>query len=353
MISELIGKSPFSELKIASALNPQHLELIVLPTEKCNFRCTYCYEDFKIGRMRPQIVNGLKNLIKNRVADLRSLHISFFGGEPLLAKSICFEVSEFADSLAREHGVAYSGSMTTNGYLLDLDTITRLAKSRTGHFQVSLDGDAEAHNQTRVKANGQPTFEEIWKNIVAWKSSTADFAITLRVHVHRQNLASVGRLVDRLQSEILTDKRFQIFFHKVEPLGGKMPQSQLLDHISYAREVEKLVAKLGEISAKSELNLDGYICYAAKPNSLLIRADGSIGKCTVALNDPRNSIGKLNEDGTLEVSNSKFQLWLGGFRYLDPKTLACPIATMGAEDDAPTLADHSNSKPRIEHLLVA
>lgn len=31
------------------------LHLIILPTEKCNLRCVYCYEDFKKGKMSEKI----------------------------------------------------------------------------------------------------------------------------------------------------------------------------------------------------------------------------------------------------------------------------------------------------------
>ena len=37
--------------EIAYSLSNEYLHLIVLPTEKCNFRCTYCYEDFLNGKM--------------------------------------------------------------------------------------------------------------------------------------------------------------------------------------------------------------------------------------------------------------------------------------------------------------
>ena len=35
---------------IADALTTRRLHLILLPTEQCNFRCKYCYEDFQHGR---------------------------------------------------------------------------------------------------------------------------------------------------------------------------------------------------------------------------------------------------------------------------------------------------------------
>ena len=71
-----------------------------------------------------------------------------------------------------------------------------------------------------------------------------------------------------------------------------------------------------------------YICYAAKANSLLVRADGRIGKCTVALNDPRNDIGRLAEDGSVVIDNDKLRPWISGLGTLDVATLGCPLSRL-------------------------
>ena len=42
--------------RLASCLSNRRLELIVMPTEQCNFRCIYCYEDFRMGRMNSDTV---------------------------------------------------------------------------------------------------------------------------------------------------------------------------------------------------------------------------------------------------------------------------------------------------------
>lgn len=42
------------------------MHLIVLPTEACNFRCTYCYQDFSRGNMSRDVVNGLKRFWKRK-----------------------------------------------------------------------------------------------------------------------------------------------------------------------------------------------------------------------------------------------------------------------------------------------
>ena len=75
--------SSFDE-QLAASVRADRLQLILLPTEQCNFRCTYCYEDFAIGRMTPEVVSGVKNLIDRRADGLSHLQLSWFGGEPTL-----------------------------------------------------------------------------------------------------------------------------------------------------------------------------------------------------------------------------------------------------------------------------
>ena len=67
-----------------------------------------------------------------------------------------------------------------------------------------------------------------------------------------------------------------------------------------------------------------FVCYASKPNSFIIRSSGDIGKCTVVLRDPRNRLGRINPDGTMEVDPTLLTLWMQGFQSLDLETLACP-----------------------------
>jgi uncharacterized protein len=45
-----LGNDRFSDAQIAATISRKVQQLIILPTEKCNFRCSYCYEDFMIGK---------------------------------------------------------------------------------------------------------------------------------------------------------------------------------------------------------------------------------------------------------------------------------------------------------------
>ncbi|MEM8933961.1 MAG: radical SAM/SPASM domain-containing protein, partial [Acidobacteriota bacterium] len=74
---------------------PDHLELILLASEDCNFRCTYCYEDFRRGTMRPDVRASVRRLVERKLNGLRSLKISWFGGEPLYGLAAIDELAPF------------------------------------------------------------------------------------------------------------------------------------------------------------------------------------------------------------------------------------------------------------------
>src|SRR5262245_53863113 len=164
------------------------LDLILMTTVGCNLRCTYCYETFALGRMRAPVVSGIKQLIRRRIGDLRALRVGWFGGEPLLAIDIIDDVMTHVRGLAARYpSVCVSSDMSTNGYTLSQPRLQRLLDLGVRGFQVSLDGPAECHDRTRVKANGGGTFERIWSNLLAARQLSGDFGVTVRLHVHRDN----------------------------------------------------------------------------------------------------------------------------------------------------------------------
>ncbi len=309
---------------IANGFDSRRLELILLPTERCNFRCVYCYENFELGRMSSEVINAIKALLLARKDDLDSLHLSWFGGEPLLAKDIVLEINEFA---ARAYqGRDFSSSITTNGFLLNSEVFTRLVSTGMRHFQISLDGAREDHDAARPTALGVGTFDTIWRNLLATRDASGSFDITLRVHVSTLSAKRITSLIDMIVQNFGNDPRYQIFLKKVTSLGGR--NSEPIPSLS-PTAVHRLVAAirercLGLIGVGTEDECLDYVCYASKLNSLLIRSDGRVGKCTVALNDDANVIGFLKKDGSMDLDRAKLMHWAEGLFSRQPEQLNCP-----------------------------
>jgi uncharacterized protein len=365
----------FTPVQIARCISSKRLELTILPTEKCNFRCTYCYEDFAIGRMPRSVVDGVKNLITSRAPDLEELQISWFGGEPLLAMTVIQEISAHAFELSGKLGFHFDGGLTTNGYLLTTETLAELVSLNQNFFQVSLDGWREQHDVTRRRADGVGTFDVIWQNLLAAKQTALSFEMLLRIHLTNDNFDSLKTLCSEIRKEFSGDQRFRMDFQDVRDLGGeggksvtplgarefkaRVAELLAISKANYEEslqetliiepektlnfDIDSLDTKTGEsASGRRAFEVDAgtpYICYASKPNHFLIRGDGRVGKCTVALDHPRNTLGKINPDGTIEVDQALARRWYGGLETFDIDQLGCPLpfVTKEREVDASRL----------------
>jgi len=211
----------YSRRQIAQAVSPRLQELIILPTEKCNLRCTYCYEDFAIGRMSEETQAALEAFIAQRVPGLVKLSLNWFGGEPLVAKGVVLRISRFAQKVCEEHNVQFDGALTTNAVVLDKELLSELLDCRQNFYQITLDGWGETHDQVRKYADGRGSFDQIWQNLTSFKSLDRDFEVMIRVHVRRENLKELPALLTALGAEFGGDNRFRVHFEHLRDLGGE------------------------------------------------------------------------------------------------------------------------------------
>lgn len=306
---------------IKGSISPQALELTVLPTEKCNFRCTYCYEDFKIGKMSPETVASLKALIDERSMDLQVLQLNWFGGEPLLAADTVLDISTHAHEVCQDCGIEFSGEVTTNGYLLTPELLERMTAVSMRAFQISIDGDRDGHNQTRVLGSGVGTYDVILENLLAARRSMLDFHITLRMHITQQNIASIESAVTDMQEVFGSDDRFSFFIKAIENLGGGAAVRDSVPDKEGARDMRRRIEALVGLNRGQDMLS---ICYASRPNAFVIRADGTVAKCTVLFNAASNRVGKLKGKGEMEIDIDRLRRWMTGYDTLDRATLHCP-----------------------------
>lgn len=260
--------------------------------------------------MTPELVQGVKRLIEKRVQGIQQFEISWFGGEPLLAKDIVFDVQEFVQSIAGD--LEFSANMTTNGFALDGTLARSLCERGVRTYQISLDGSREFHDASRVGKGGFPTFDKIMGNLLALRELEADFKVILRLHYHPGNVAGVKQLVQQLVCDFGADERFKIHLKSVNNLGGPGSTFVVFDQRARERLKQDLEALIPNLAMLHSGGGQDYVCYAARLNSLAIRADGRISKCTVALSDPKNTVGQLDSSGRVSIDNEKLRYWARG-----------------------------------------
>ncbi len=181
------------------------LELTVMTTERCNFRCPYCYQNHEAKDMTLEkaqtLCKFLKEIYKN---ETHTVDLSWFGGEPLLNPEPIFLV----EKLLREWNFGGYSHITTNGYLLTDEMLERFRKeTRIDSLQITLDGTTEQHNATRRHVSGKPTYEVICKNIQ--NAVAKGFYVTIRLNLNKEN-ENIDPFLKELEQLRLDRTRYEI-----------------------------------------------------------------------------------------------------------------------------------------------
>jgi uncharacterized protein len=307
-----------------------HLELILLSSEECNFRCVYCYETFPRGTMEPWVRQSVLTLVARRMPTLNRFNVQYFGGEPLLGLEAIEEMAPEFARLTAEHQVSFSSGMTTNGYLLTPDVVDKLLKWRVANFQISLDGAPEDHDSHRILKGGGPTFSVILANLRAMAQRKDNFSVALRVNFDSESISRIPGFLRTIE-DLKRDPRFVLRFYAIGKWGG--PNDTSLDTCGLNAEDERQA--LDVLAAKEGFNAESRmpymksrsgmgVCYAARPYNLLIGADGKIMKCTVALDTKDyNIVGHMTRDGRAAIDVDKLGKWIAPYFEDDEACRKC------------------------------
>ncbi|WP_232510200.1 radical SAM/SPASM domain-containing protein [Paenibacillus crassostreae] len=306
------------------------MHLVIMPTEACNFRCTYCYQTFPRGAMTREIINGLKAYVHQVTERIEHLSISWFGGEPMLAFDAIIELSDSFMKSCASMGIDYSADMSTNGYFLTKERFKELLYRNVRRFMVTLDGKSSVHDQRRKLAGGGGTFEKIMDNLKTLREIDESYTIDVRVNFDEDNVEDVPELLQQLCESFAGDKRFQLLVRPVGRWGG--PQDNLIP-VCDRTAADTHLWEMTDKGMKQGLELSetiadilmpsGAVCYAAKPNSLVVGANGSLYKCSIALEDEANQIGRLHADGSMELDTDKVARWTDSGEEQDAVCQAC------------------------------
>lgn len=329
------------------------LELILLASEDCNFRCQYCYEDFQRGTMKPEVREGIKKMVEKRAAGLRDLTVGWFGGEPLYGFKAIEDLSPFFCEIAEKHSLNYTSHMTTNGYLLTPDVAEKLLAWKVNYFQITIDGLAEQHDKNRPTRDGQGTFHTIFANLQSLKMREEKFTVRLRINYDQNNSPHLEGLLELFHQEFGSDDRFKVAFHQVGKWGGPNDANLAVCGSDEAKNVRSQLQKsaldkgLTLNGGLSDANTPGSnVCYAARPYNYLIGADGKIMKCTVALDkQDHNVVGKLTSEGEMEMDMDKYALWVEPAFQNDGNCRRCSIVPTCQGISCPLIRIESKTRP--------
>ena len=144
----------------------------------CNLRCRYCFADegaYHSARemMSAETARAAIDFLLRESGKRKVLEVDFFGGEPLMNLDVVKETVYYAKAEAAKLGKRFLFTTTTNGLLLDDDTI-RFFNEEMENVVLSLDGRKEIHDEVRRTVNGKGSFDAVIDKIKKFVRARGD-----------------------------------------------------------------------------------------------------------------------------------------------------------------------------------
>jgi len=293
--------------------NSHILSHTIQPGANCQLGCDYCGQVHSNKSMSEdhqiKMINRIDSLVEERH---KQMHITWYGGEPIMAIKEIRTITPRLRELCERHGMTYMADMVTNGLGFKKRVFEELVgELGIAHFQITLDGTAEFHDQRRYTKKGGKTkgktFDTIVKNIVAATShplfEEKNCSIVVRCNINDSNKENIKSLVWYLASLNLQDKI--IFdFQPVTDWGDNNASSGSMSKQDYgAYEIERMMEaiQLGFEIDQFIPTRSKQVCMVVDEKSEVYDAMGNIYSCwelpyTPVYENSKFQYGHLDKD---------------------------------------------------------
>ncbi len=290
------------------------LNIMLYVTENCNFRCVYCFEEHLNKNFSTENWDALYKYIEKSLADnlYDCVSMSFFGGEPLLEKTAILDFLDRLEILRERHpNVIFSHHITTNGYLLTPALYDKLTERNVFRYMITVDGFAEAHNETRPLAGGQGTWDAIIANLKYINTKKDAVCIIVRVNVNTVNAKDMKEFIDWVIKTFNQDKFVMNIDVAGDLSGYEVDKKYAKDYGD--KDVQEILEKYVKTTQDmSLLSKYAFNCVRVGKGHFTISVDGQITKCEDAFTGRCPSVGYLSKEGEF-IFNENYKKWTEGF----------------------------------------
>lgn len=293
--------------------NDSSLALTIAPTLECNFKCVYCYETPKKGVMSDAIQDLLVKMIKRKVdKGIDELAITWYGGEPMMAKKTIYNLSKRILAICNEKGVKFGAFIITNASLINDEDVEKLKQYHVTGAQITIDGPPEVHDSRRINKSGKSSFDTLVKNVNALLNN--DISVIVRINVDKKNIASIEELLDILRQKVDKYSELKIDFGQVSPFteACKSIEGNCFDNEQYADVLLPMYGKvmqrgftMNKMAVYPKIRLN--YCCSDYLTSYVVDFEGNLYKCWNDVGNVESRCGTLeNEDIDFSNGNIKW-----------------------------------------------
>lgn len=308
------------------ATSNDRLDITIMPTLDCNFKCAYCFENERTKYMTHESAEALVKYFDSSFKKYKSVYIQWFGGEPLLCKDMINYIMSNAIRIAKREKLALISGITTNGYELNLETYKMLCENRITWIQLSVDGMKETHNSQRPHKSDLDSYTKIITNLKNIRDCVPSgiCKIYFRVTISKSILNEIDNILMFYKNEFSSDKRFMLSLQPVMDWGGERIDNMMSELPNVKDTVDCLMkaSKLGLMPIGHHTQASsGLICEAVRKNGFVIDPHMDVYKCPMAMYSKekddlyRGKVGYISMQGNIIINDNYNLEWMKGGPY--------------------------------------
>jgi uncharacterized protein len=270
---------------------------IVVMNLDCNLACTYCYEGKMKGKhyMSSETAGLLIDFIEDS-SEGRSVHLDFYGGEPLLSLGLVKEISGRLMSSLKAQNLGYSFSLVTNGTLLSRKNAEGLLPLGLKGAKVTLDGPRHLHDRSRPFKGMTGSFDKIVRNI---RDVCGIIDIQIGGNYSHDNFRGFPALLDYLIEEGITPDKVSVV--KFTPITKAKAEFSLPEFDDGCSSINEPWIVESSLFLREEILKRGFDTSALRPSFCMIESrddivvnyDGTLYKCPGFLGWKEMAVGDL------------------------------------------------------------
>ena len=219
------------ETEIFTDVMPSDLYFVIAPTLNCNYKCEYCFESQRdiYADMSEETARDVICFVERKIINndrLKRLHITFFGGEPLLKIDILDMLSGQLHEICNRNNIKYRPTIITNGRYIYDDAILIFKRDKFKSVQISMDAVGEKYCMIRGASIND--FNETIQNII--NVSKYMDRVIVRINVRNGEFRDARQVVDALFSR--SDEKSSLKVYAANVNEGEK-DTRLSTHIKY------------------------------------------------------------------------------------------------------------------------
>lgn len=287
--------------------NTSNLNVVLVPTLKCNFSCPYCFEKGYNIEENKKYFEILKKFSIINFKSCSNIQISLFGGEPLLKEKDLFDYLEFLSKLKEKYIFSLSSSIVTNGSLITEDTVKTLIKYSCRSIQITIDGDQKRHDELRKFVNDKPSYYLLLSKIemiLNLTKNTQNFTFILRINLKDIEEDEIMESLSNIDKKYRS--RISILFRPIYNT-----KKYIFENKNSFEELKKFLDLGVELGYNVVKNRSFYkSCESCgDDNFYYIMPDLKLWKCIGDLSYEKACIGKIDDEGELNINSQNMIDW--------------------------------------------